>query len=41
MFQSTTSHGILGKGKTITLKACTYPEFSRRLRLPDFKKTGT
>jgi len=39
--QSTTSHGILGKGKTIPLKAWTYPEGSRRFRLQDFKTTGT
>jgi len=32
---------FLGKDKAIPLKAWTYPEGSRRLRLPDFKTTGT
>jgi hypothetical protein len=34
---------IIGKGKAeaISLQAWTGPEFSRRLRLPDFKKIGT
>ena len=40
-FQSTTSHGILGKGKAIPLQAWRGPECSRRLRLPNFKKIGT
>jgi hypothetical protein len=30
-----------GKGKAIPLQAWTDPEVSRRLRLPDFKTTGT
>jgi hypothetical protein len=30
-----------GKGKAIPLQALTDPEGSRRLRLPDFKTTGT
>jgi len=30
-----------GKGKAIPLQACTDPEVSRRLRLPDFKTIGT
>jgi hypothetical protein len=30
-----------GKGKAIPLQAWTGPEASRRLRLPDFKTTGT
>jgi len=30
-----------GKGKAIPLQAWTGPEGSRRLRLPDFKTTGT
>jgi len=30
-----------GKGKAIPLQAWTDPEGSRRLRLPDFKTTGT
>jgi len=29
------------KGKSIPLQACTDPEDSRRLRLPDFKRVGT
>ena len=29
------------KGKAIPLQACTGPEGSRRLRLPDFKTIGT
>jgi len=29
------------KGKAIPLQAWTRPEFSRRLRLPDFKTIGT
>jgi hypothetical protein len=30
-----------GKGKAIPLQACTGPEGSRRMRLPDFKTFGT
>jgi hypothetical protein len=30
-----------GKVKAIPLQACTDPEGSRRLRLPDFKTIGT
>jgi hypothetical protein len=30
-----------GKGKSIPVQACTGPEGSRRLRLPDFKIFGT
>jgi len=30
-----------GKGKAISLQAWTGPEVSRRLRLSDFKTTGT
>jgi hypothetical protein len=30
-----------GKGKSIPLQALTGPEFSRRLKLPDFKTIGT
>jgi hypothetical protein len=30
-----------GKGKAILLQSWTGPEFSRRLRLPDFKTIGT
>jgi hypothetical protein len=30
-----------GKGKAIPLEACTDPESSRRLKLPDFKTIGT
>jgi len=30
-----------GKGKAIPLQACTGPEASRKLRLPDFKTIGT
>jgi len=30
-----------GKGKAIPLQACTGPEGSRSLRLPDFKTFGT
>jgi hypothetical protein len=30
-----------GKGKTIPLKAWRGPEFSKRLRLPDFKTIST
>jgi hypothetical protein len=30
-----------GKGKAIPLQACTCPEGSRRLRLPDFKTIDT
>jgi hypothetical protein len=33
--------GIKVKGKAIPLQACTVPEVSRRLRLPDFKTVGT
>jgi hypothetical protein len=32
---------IKGKGKAIPLQAWTSPEGSRRLRLPDYKTTGT
>jgi len=31
----------LAKGKTNPLQACTVPEGSRRLRLPDFKTIST
>jgi hypothetical protein len=31
----------ISKGKSVQLQAWTGPEGSRRLRLPDFKTTGT
>jgi len=33
--------GSKGKCKAILLQACTGPECSRRMRLPDFKTIGT
>jgi len=36
-----TNDRVKVKGKTIPLQACTDPEGSRRLRLPDFKTIGT
>jgi len=32
---------VIAKGKAIPLQACTGPEGSRRLRLPDFKTIST
>jgi hypothetical protein len=41
-FVATTLYTVsIGKGKTIPLQDWTGPEGSRRLRLPDFKTTGT
>jgi hypothetical protein len=36
-----TNESIRSKGKAFPLQACRGPEFSRRLRIPDFKTIGT